>query len=391
MGKASRRKRERREEEPQTHVILPHAAQWPIPVEIFAGARLSWFVEPDERGRWRLVHFTRSEEAYGQELLEAHYTAHDPEVEKSRVVPPGDYVSLQRRMTERERLDTLRKQLGRSDIPQALAEAVLPPESQWVPIMSDTPAEIVEHGPALLKASGRVLITGLGLGCLPHALLNFDNLPEEVTGGREIERIDIIEIDPDVIALTGHYLTADPRVHIWEGSAANLDTIPKDVRQEGWTYAWHDIWSHISSRNLNDEEAEHGISYRMLFDLWLPYTRGPQDAWAFEGARRMREIEAREREGEMAFRRKLRAASLDDQVHMVLSAALIDRFQFNENTRAFAKGDLLPMEFLRQCDPDGSLERHVRDQLADGSIWEKFSPDHYEDEPHPLGKPNEEQ
>jgi hypothetical protein len=128
--------------------------------------------------------------------------------------------------------------------PELAVEKVLPEDRQWVPIMSDTPAEIVEHALALNNATGNVLITGLGLGCLPHALLSKP----------DVTRIDIIEIDPDVIELTGAYFI-DPRVHIHQGSAADLSAVPADLR---WDYAWHDIWSHISARNLNPRPPSTG-------------------------------------------------------------------------------------------------------------------------------------
>src|SRR3954454_4612993 len=146
MGKASRRKRDRRE-----MVKLAHAP-WAVPVEIFVGARVSWIMEEAEQGRCRLRHFEVTEEEYGAKVMQAHFTTKRPDWEKSRLVPPGEYITLQRRMTEHERSEAIRDNFGRN-LPRELEDKLLPAESQWAPIMSDTPAEIIEHGPALLGAS----------------------------------------------------------------------------------------------------------------------------------------------------------------------------------------------------------------------------------------------
>lgn len=375
MGKASRRKRERRE-----FVQLAHAP-YKIPADIFFGARVSWFMEDSEVGRWRLRQFEVTEEEYGRKALEAHYTAKRPDWEKSRLVPPGEYVSLQRRMTEYERAETIREKLGRN-LPREVEDKFLPPESQWVPVMSDTPAEIVEHGPPLLGASGRVLITGLGLGMLPHALLNLDTLDE----GRVVTGIDIIEIDPDVVALTGHYL-ADPRVRIWRGSADDITVIPKAIRDEGWDYAWHDIWSQVAGRNLHDDEAEHGISYGKLFDLWGPHIYREQWAWAYDQAVEMERIHREEVAGEREFRRRLHSLPLDEAVRLMMAHIVLDRFQFNENTQPWATEDDVPDEAIRMIDPKGEIAAHTRVKFADPAFWDEL-PD--ADEPEPLGRPNEE-
>lgn len=385
MGKRNRR-RERQ------FVSLPHLP-FQVHREIFLSARLAWFMHEEEQGRWRLRHFEVTEEAYGQRQFENHYTAKNPEDVKSREVPPGQWVSLQRRMTEHERVEYLRDQIGSlvDELPREAQDIALPPERQWAAVMSDTPSEIIEHAPALNEAHGRVLITGLGLGCLPHALVALDQLDPEVTGGRVIERIDIIEIDADVIALTGKYL-ADPRVFIWNGSADNLDAIPEVVRAEGWDYAWHDIWSQVSNRNLNDDEAEHGISYGKLFDLWAPHVRGEQHAWAFEMAHKMQEVYEEERKRERQFRNRLRSLPLDEAVPLFMRHLVLDRFQFNENTvPSWGNEDDVPEQAVRMLDPDGKIEAHVREQLADPEFWERFARDveAHDDDPNPLDRPNE--
>jgi hypothetical protein len=355
----------------------------PVPYSLYEAARARPLMPEESLGRWQLKHFTISDEGYEQRMRKLYFTSDHPTHEMRRAVPPGDYVSLQRRMTDAEARSIFEDEFGMS--PEAMSrqirgnalERFLPDESRWVPVMSDTPAEIEEHGPALRNARGRVLITGLGLGCLPRALLT---LPD-------VTRIDIIEIDPEVIALTGKYLT-DGRVHIWRGSAAEPQRIA-GLRQESWCwdYAWHDIWSHISSRNLDDETAEHGISYQRLFDLYEPYA-DEQDAWAIEDAhvmrRRHEENVAKERE----FRRRLRAAPLDEQVEMLYDRVVASRVRVGENTDPFPDGNV-PEAYKVALDPQGALKAHIRNLLETGDEGlRKLMEGEPEPDKTPLGNPN---
>jgi hypothetical protein len=66
-------------------------------------------------------------------------------------------------------------------------------------IMSDTIAEIEDCRIFYRRAYGRVLIHGLGLGCLLQALLLKDN----------VEHIDVVEIDQDVIDLVSPHFSED--------------------------------------------------------------------------------------------------------------------------------------------------------------------------------------
>lgn len=142
-------------------------------------------------------------------------------------------------------------------------------------VMSDLPGEIAGALPFLdyvaddlwqppeapRYARPHVLIAGLGLGIVPAWLLRY-------TG---VARIDVIEIDPDLIRLTtraarscadpGRSWADDPRLHIhhadahdWQpsgqqgcalhGSCAAL------LLPARWDAAWLDIWGTISAANL---------------------------------------------------------------------------------------------------------------------------------------------
>jgi len=71
-------------------------------------------------------------------------------------------------------------------------------------VMSNTPAEIRDHIYFINKATGDVLINGLGLGMCVAAILKKP----------EIKSVTIIELVPDVISLVGPTYTKDGRVTI---------------------------------------------------------------------------------------------------------------------------------------------------------------------------------
>lgn len=342
-----------------------------VPDELFAAARVSYFMEDDNSGRWRLRNFTVTQADHARNALKIQFGEKNSdrvELEMTRMVPPGDYITLARKMIDTEIRDIIFDNFGAypEDLPEMDWDKTFPDDSRWIPVMSDTPAEILEHGPALINATGRVLITGLGLGCLPHALLTKDG----------VTRIDIIEIDPEVIALTGQYLT-DPRVHIWQGSAADASVVPADLR---WDYAWHDIWTHISPRNLDPEKAEHRIAYSTLRELWGGRVDGDTDCWAEDQAMDMERIQAEERAEEREFQRRLREASLNDAVDMTVRAILGQKLNM--------PWESVSDEAVKILDPDGELHAHVYRQLSAPDFWEKWDakPDPSE---NPLGQPNE--
>jgi hypothetical protein len=140
------------------------------------------------------------------------------------------------------------------------------------PWMSDTRAEVMEHLPfikrlAKLEASQvqpTVLITGLGLGLAVRAAL--------LHGAA---RVDVVELDPDVLTLTGPQFADDPRVTVHVGDALTA-TIAGPPR---WDLAWHDIWPDINDRNLVQMEA--------LKARYQAYWTG---AWQEEGCREMARI-----------------------------------------------------------------------------------------------------
>ena len=127
-------------------------------------------------------------------------------------------------------------------------------------VMEDSRHELSRHLPIWMNAIGRVLITGLGLGCVVRGLL----------AKPEIEHIDVIEIDPGIIAAIGPELAADPRVTIHCDDALEFD-----IGGRGWAYAWHDVWS--------DTDAGQPHLQCIHAKLIKKYFRAVehQGAWAF--------------------------------------------------------------------------------------------------------------
>jgi hypothetical protein len=96
-------------------------------------------------------------------------------------------------------------------------------------VMEDTPRELRKHLPILLNARGRVLVTGLGLGCVVRGLLERP----------DVHRIDVVEISDDVLRLVGGEFEGNPRVALHRGDAETIRW-PAGTR---WDFAWHDLWS----------------------------------------------------------------------------------------------------------------------------------------------------
>lgn len=107
------------------------------------------------------------------------------------------------------------------------------------PAMSDTPAEIRDLVEPYLYFKkpwvNSVLINGLGLGIVLKMAL----------AQPHIQQIDVVEIESDIIKLVAPSYD-DSRVQIHEGDAYSIQW-PKG---QGWSVAWHDIWTDICTDNL---------------------------------------------------------------------------------------------------------------------------------------------
>jgi len=113
-------------------------------------------------------------------------------------------------------------------------------------IMSDTPDEVRDHIELIVKAKGRVLLHGLGLGMVARAALLKP----------EVEHVTIIEKAPEVVKLVGEPLIARfgaERTAVITDDAFTWKP-PKGVR---WDVVWHDIWPTLCSDNLPEMAQLH--------------------------------------------------------------------------------------------------------------------------------------
>jgi len=156
-------------------------------------------VPAGERGKWRVEKFTITEEASKFATLRSLWQG------GRGAIRPGTYTKL---VCE-----------GRGVV------------------MSDTPDEMRDHADAVRHARGHVLINGLGLGMVLGAILKKP----------EVERVTVVELDADVIALIGpHY--ACGRLEIVNASAFDYEP-PRGIRYDA---VWHDIWDDICTGNLSE-------------------------------------------------------------------------------------------------------------------------------------------
>jgi hypothetical protein len=129
-------------------------------------------------------------------------------------------------------------------------------------VMEDSLRELRRHLPIWLAASGRVLKTGLGLGCVVRGLLV----------NPAVEHVDVVEIDADICRIIGHEFVSNPRITIH-----HADALTWDFGDRRWDYAWHDLHSF----NERDLQLMHGD----LIARFLPAVALPrQGAWAFPRA-----------------------------------------------------------------------------------------------------------
>jgi hypothetical protein len=96
-------------------------------------------------------------------------------------------------------------------------------------LMSDEPNNTVLLREPVERCEGRVLLSGMGLGCMIRPLLS---KPSVIS-------IDVVELSPSVIDLVGpHYWL--PSVRIFHGNAMEPDAWAPD--DAVWDTAFHDIW-----------------------------------------------------------------------------------------------------------------------------------------------------
>jgi hypothetical protein len=128
-------------------------------------------------------------------------------------------------------------------------------------VMDDSPHELKKHLNFVLRARGRVLVTGLGLGCVVRGLL----------ARPAVQHVDVVERSQDVIDLVGPYMPASRRLAIHHADAFEFLRNPAS----DWDCAWHDIWTDTDAGEPSLQLAH------ALLQLQLHGRVRWQGAWAF--------------------------------------------------------------------------------------------------------------
>lgn len=192
------------------------------PQDYIEAARVPRSVEPQEFGLWRIERIKAD-----LSLIAPLEMAMGP-----RLVGFPDYTLLRRY--------TIACEMGKP----------------WEIVMEDSRRELRKHLPIWMAARGRVLVTGLGLGCVVRGLL----------ANRDVDRIEVVEIDHDIIRIIGREFAGNARVGLTMGDALN-----EDVVAGRFDFAWHDLWQEDDGLQLTHAQLFENFGDRC----------GPQGAWAF--------------------------------------------------------------------------------------------------------------
>lgn len=221
----------------------------------------------------------------------------------------------------------------------------------WQTVMSDTPDEMNDHIEPILKAHGRVLIHGLGLGCVLNCMLHNTHVSE----------IDVVEVNQGVIDLVspfyrGEALALGKTLRIRHGSCVDI----KWPRGQRWNYVWHDIWSTISASNLRDkDDPEHGISYERLHRMFGNRC-DEQSSWAFDKAKQMREVEKLSAQFCIRWTRTWNQSTYNDRFEMLIQATcpvmtdvdIYRKFITDEITSKLTGGDSIRKAYITRSKKD---------------------------------------
>ena len=156
-------------------------------------------------GDWKIEKFTVAEEEAKFNNIHATFSFSD----RGRFIKAGEYTRLKR---------------------------------NGVVVMSDTPAELSDFKYFIHQAKGKILLNGLGLGCV------LQNLLEK----QDVTQIIVNEISEEVIQLVGKHFK-DKRLTINHADA--FIWRPPDGLH--FNYIYHDIWDDLCADNLSEMKTLH--------------------------------------------------------------------------------------------------------------------------------------
>lgn len=143
-------------------------------------------------------------------------------------------------------------------------------------VMSNTPAEIKDHLPFIVSATGNVLITGLGLGMVAKALHEKE----------DVESITIVEKNSDVIKLVAPTYESYKKIKIIECDAFEFKS------KEVFDFCWHDIWYTICFDNVKEmmRLKKSYSSFCKVQDFWCIDESKTFQKMAIANANKMKRI-----------------------------------------------------------------------------------------------------
>lgn len=115
-------------------------------------------------------------------------------------------------------------------------------------MMSDTPMEHRSNSTVVYQANGDVLIGGLGLGMIAHA----------IAAKPEVTSVTVIEKNPDVIKLVGP--TVPKKVTVIEGDIFTW----RPAKGVKYDVIYFDIWADLCTTNLEEMAKLHMSFSRRL-------------------------------------------------------------------------------------------------------------------------------
>lgn len=160
-------------------------------------------------------------------------------------VPAGSYTQLWRWTN-----DTVGKRLS--------GEPTEPGEL----VMTDSPDELNTHLNFMLRARGRVLISGLGLGCVVRGCL----------ANPAVSHVVCIERDASVLKMVKPHMPSN-RLTILQADA--ISWVRNNLSRQRFDCAWHDLWS-----DPDKPEPHLQVNHSELF-VRCHGKVGFQGAWAF--------------------------------------------------------------------------------------------------------------
>ena len=128
-------------------------------------------------------------------------------------------------------------------------------------VMIDHIIELQKHLEFVLRASGKVLVTGLGLGCVLRGLLHRGRCSEIV----------VVERDWSVITLVWPSLRHHAPLRLVHADARRW----AEVTTERFDFAWHDLWA-----DTDQDEPHLQLMHGEMMACLAPQV-AQQGAWAW--------------------------------------------------------------------------------------------------------------